>query len=40
MPMIAKIMRKLKALKKKISRRHTEIPEENDAAINKKRSQK
>jgi len=30
--MIAKIMRKLKNLKKKISRRHTENPDEKETA--------
>jgi hypothetical protein len=36
MPMIAKIMRKLKSLKKRISRRHSENPEENEDAVKKK----
>jgi hypothetical protein len=36
MPMIAKIIRKLKALKKKVLRRHTEKPKEKETE-NKKR---
>ncbi len=36
MPMIAKIIRKLKALKKKVVRRHTEKPKEKETE-NKKR---
>jgi len=33
--MITKILRKLKSLKKKISRRHRENPEEKEASIRK-----
>jgi len=39
MPMNAKIMRKLKALKKRISRKHTENPEEDEDAVKKKKGQ-
>jgi hypothetical protein len=37
---MTKITRKLKALKKKISERHTDKPEENEPAIEKKDPEK